>query len=105
MRIVAGLLIAGVVSLGAAGAMWMRSPASPPADKLQQSAAASAPAKELAPKRDLKANSMEDVTASIPEPKPAPAPVKSTCANPNALGITRAVEIDTTGGPGFGFEH
>ena len=27
------------------------------------------------------------------------------CANPNALGVTRTVEIDTTGGPGFGFEH
>jgi peptidoglycan/xylan/chitin deacetylase (PgdA/CDA1 family) len=27
------------------------------------------------------------------------------CANPNALGIARTLEIDTTGGPGFGFEH
>ena len=25
--------------------------------------------------------------------------------NPNALGVARTVEIDTTGGPGFGFEH
>jgi peptidoglycan/xylan/chitin deacetylase (PgdA/CDA1 family) len=38
-------------------------------------------------------------------PPAAPAPVKSTCNNPNALGVTRVVEIDTTGGPGFGFEH
>ena len=30
---------------------------------------------------------------------------KATCANPNALGVARTVEIDTTGGPGFGFEH
>lgn len=35
----------------------------------------------------------------------APAPTKSTCNNPNALGVSRVVEIDTTGGPGFGFEH
>jgi peptidoglycan/xylan/chitin deacetylase (PgdA/CDA1 family) len=39
-------------------------------------------------------------------PKPAavaaPAP---KCANPNALGVSRTVEIDTTGAPGFGFEH
>lgn len=37
----------------------------------------------------------------------APAKVASgaTCANPNAIGLTRTVEIDTTGGPGFGFEH
>ena len=27
------------------------------------------------------------------------------CANPKALGVARTVEIDTTGGPGFGFEH
>jgi peptidoglycan/xylan/chitin deacetylase (PgdA/CDA1 family) len=25
--------------------------------------------------------------------------------NPNAIGVGRTVEIDTTGGPGFGFEH
>ena len=35
---------------------------------------------------------------------PAAAPA-ATCANPNALGVARVVEIDTTGGPGFGFEH
>jgi peptidoglycan/xylan/chitin deacetylase (PgdA/CDA1 family) len=27
------------------------------------------------------------------------------CTNPNAIGISRTVEIDTTGGPGFGMEH
>jgi peptidoglycan/xylan/chitin deacetylase (PgdA/CDA1 family) len=38
---------------------------------------------------------------------PAPAPIASvtpTCSNPNALGISRVVEIDTTGGPAFGSE-
>ena len=36
----------------------------------------------------------------------APVEAVSSCAgNPNALGISRVVEIDTTGGPGFGFEH
>jgi peptidoglycan-N-acetylglucosamine deacetylase len=30
----------------------------------------------------------------------------ASCAgNPNALGVARVVEIDTTGGPGFGFEQ
>ena len=33
------------------------------------------------------------------------APTPNRCANPNGLGIARTVEIDTTGGPGFGFEH
>ncbi len=29
----------------------------------------------------------------------------AACANANALGVGRTVEIDTTGGPGFGFQH
>jgi peptidoglycan/xylan/chitin deacetylase (PgdA/CDA1 family) len=36
---------------------------------------------------------------------PAFAQAKTTCNNPNALGIARTVEVDTTGGPGFGFEQ
>jgi len=35
----------------------------------------------------------------------APAPAASCPGNPNALGIARVVEVDTLGGPGFGFEH
>src|SRR5262249_4908744 len=34
-----------------------------------------------------------------------PSVMPTSCSNPNALGISRVVEIDTTGGPGFGFEH
>ncbi|TPQ35770.1 oligosaccharide deacetylase [Bradyrhizobium guangdongense] len=40
-----------------------------------------------------------------PAPPPAPVAQKPACANPNALGVSRVVEIDTTGGPGFGFDH
>src|SRR6516162_8407903 len=36
---------------------------------------------------------------------PMPAAMPTSCSNPNALGVARVVEIDTTGGPGFGFEH
>jgi peptidoglycan/xylan/chitin deacetylase (PgdA/CDA1 family) len=37
---------------------------------------------------------------------PAAAANNPSCpGNPNALGVSRVVEIDTTGGPGFGFEH
>jgi peptidoglycan/xylan/chitin deacetylase (PgdA/CDA1 family) len=36
---------------------------------------------------------------------PAPPPAAQTCANPDGVGLARVVEIDTTGGPGFGFEH
>src|ERR1700731_4350472 len=69
MRIAAGLIFAGAVSLCASGIAWSQTPA-------PKAAAA-----------------------------PQAAPAKAACANPNALGIARTVEIDTTGGPGFGFQH
>jgi peptidoglycan/xylan/chitin deacetylase (PgdA/CDA1 family) len=43
-------------------------------------------------------------TPSAPAPAAAPAPVNCP-GHPDALGVSRVVEIDTTGGPGFGFEH
>jgi peptidoglycan/xylan/chitin deacetylase (PgdA/CDA1 family) len=47
-----------------------------------------------------------ETTATAPDKAPAPAPqARPVCANPDALGVARVVEIDTTGGPGFGFEH
>src|ERR1700716_1655454 len=46
------------------------------------------------------------IAQASPPPAVAPVEAVSSCAgNPNALGISRVVEIDTTGGPGFGFEH
>src|ERR1700675_1067303 len=77
MRIAAGLIFSGVVSLCASGTAWSQTPAT------------------------------RGVTApqAAPVPAAALAPAKAPCANPNALGIARVVEIDTTGGPGFGFEH
>jgi peptidoglycan/xylan/chitin deacetylase (PgdA/CDA1 family) len=42
--------------------------------------------------------------AARPAPT-APPSSAATCSNPNALGVSRVVEIDTIGGPGFGFEH
>jgi peptidoglycan/xylan/chitin deacetylase (PgdA/CDA1 family) len=38
-------------------------------------------------------------------PALAQGPAPGSCANPNALGLARTVEVDTTGGPGFGFEQ
>src|SRR5437588_10778075 len=79
MRIAASLIIAGVFSLCASGAAWSQTPT--------QKAAAAPPA------------------APAPSPAVPPASAKAPCTNPNALGVARTVEIDTTGGPGFGFEH
>lgn len=46
--------------------------------------------------------------AGTPPAGAAAAPVAKIppcAANPDGLGVSRIVEIDTTGGPGFGFEH
>jgi peptidoglycan/xylan/chitin deacetylase (PgdA/CDA1 family) len=46
--------------------------------------------------------------ASVPAAAPTPAPpvlLKTQCDNPNALGVARVVQIDTTGAPGFGFQN
>jgi polysaccharide deacetylase len=45
------------------------------------------------------------IAQASPPPSPWPAFSQPPCSNRNALGIARVVEIDTTGGPGFGFEH
>jgi peptidoglycan/xylan/chitin deacetylase (PgdA/CDA1 family) len=75
------------------------------------SPALAAPGEDHAPGAATNARA-EAVRAAGPAEQPivvaqqAPAaPVASNCSNPNALGISRVVEIDTTGGPGFGFEH
>ncbi|WP_068031750.1 polysaccharide deacetylase family protein [Rhodoplanes sp. Z2-YC6860] len=46
--------------------------------------------------------------AIAPQQQQRPAAIavaQPACTNPNALGVARTVEIDTSGGPGFGFEH
>ncbi|MGZ5940240.1 MAG: polysaccharide deacetylase family protein [Rhizomicrobium sp.] len=88
MRIVAGLIFAGSVSLLASGAAWSQTPpakvaASPPAAAPQ--AAAAAP-----------------VAPAAAQP---PQPARAACNTPGTLGVGRTVEIDTSAGPGFGFEH
>jgi peptidoglycan/xylan/chitin deacetylase (PgdA/CDA1 family) len=46
-------------------------------------------------------------TAAPAGPSAPPMPKASpiVCHNPNALGVSRVVQIDATGGPGFGMEH
>src|ERR1017187_7167791 len=47
----------------------------------------------------------ENAPAPAAAPAPAPVAIKAKCDNPNAPGAERVVPIDTTGAPGFGFEH
>lgn len=43
--------------------------------------------------------------AATPAPAPVVAKIPPCAVNPDGLSVSRVVEIDTTGGPGFGFEH
>ena len=44
------------------------------------------------------------IPVAAPPTPAAPAPT-SSCRSPDALGVSRVVEIDTAGGPGFGSEQ
>jgi peptidoglycan/xylan/chitin deacetylase (PgdA/CDA1 family) len=70
-----------------------QTPAAPPIMAQAPAAAGPAPAASAPP-------------AAVPASAPPTAPVQPSCpGNPNALGVSRVVEVDTTGGPGFGSEH
>lgn len=95
MRIKATFFAASAISVCAFTSVWSQAlipqrTTPPPAP----AAAAPAPAPSPAP-----------AAAAAPAAAPAPTAAKANCANPNALGVARVVQIDTTGGPGFGFEH
>jgi peptidoglycan/xylan/chitin deacetylase (PgdA/CDA1 family) len=45
------------------------------------------------------------VAAATPSTAAAPASNIPACDKPGGMGLSRIVEIDTTGGPGFGFQH
>ncbi|MFY9951677.1 polysaccharide deacetylase family protein [Bradyrhizobium sp.] len=83
MRVAAGLIFA--VSLCASGVAWSQSASTPQPAAATQTGPATA--------------------AFLAATSASAQPARPACTNPNALGVARTVEIDTTGGPGFGFEH
>jgi peptidoglycan/xylan/chitin deacetylase (PgdA/CDA1 family) len=105
MRNAFGLMLASVVAAVVIAGVWYwtsapRAGASPP----QTMAANPAPAAgKLAAKDDVETTA--SVATRIAALQTPPVPQKAACANPDALGVSRVVEIDTTGGPGFGFEQ
>ena len=133
MRNALGLMVACVVSAALIAGVWFWV-ASPHPDQGPVHLA-SAPPQQMPAATSAKAATApaaqaddSDITAAIPakpvsaSPAPAklaaanpPAPQQKSgepkiaaaapCANPDALGIARTVEVDTTGGPGFGFQH
>ncbi len=81
MRITTSLVLAGAISLCAFNSAWSQA---------------------LIPQRNAPAAAPP--VSQTPAPVAA-APAKTPCANPNAIGVSRVIAIDTAGGPGFGFEH
>jgi peptidoglycan/xylan/chitin deacetylase (PgdA/CDA1 family) len=77
MRIAVGLIFASAVSLCATTAAWSQTPR----------------------------GATQPAPAAVPTPAPASGPKVACNGNPDALGVARVVQVDTTGGPGFGFEH
>jgi peptidoglycan/xylan/chitin deacetylase (PgdA/CDA1 family) len=116
MRNALGLMLASVVMAVVIAGVWFWT-SSPRAEMapLQTIAARKAEplppaAARLAARDDVQVTASLSRPAPVAAPAPAPAPVaavqqKPACANPNALGVARTVVVDTTGGPGFGFEH
>jgi peptidoglycan/xylan/chitin deacetylase (PgdA/CDA1 family) len=112
LGLILGIIVtAAMISGGWLFATSLRADSSTPQTVAARSAAPPPqPAARLAAK-DLAKDDVDFTAAlstqplALPAPLPLPVPQKSSCANPDALGVSRVVEIDTAGGPGFGFEH
>jgi peptidoglycan/xylan/chitin deacetylase (PgdA/CDA1 family) len=109
MRNAFGLMVASVVAAVVIAGVWFWT-SSPRADAAAPQTVAArkaeplpVPAAKTAAKDDVEVTAALAKPAAPAAPAAAPAPAKSTCANPDALGLSRTVVVDTTGGPGFGF--
>src|SRR6185437_13234107 len=109
MRNALGLMLASVVAAVVIAGIWYWTSA-PRADAAPPKTMAARPAEPLPPAAARLAAKDADrddvqITAGLSKPAPiAPPPLRSVqkpvCANPDALGVGRVVEIDTSGGPG-----
>ena len=103
MRVAAGMILASAISLSLGNPSCSQTPANKPTatKPAATTQGASTGAAKPAPTRSA--------TAAAPvapaPPRQPPQPARAACTNPDAIGVARTVEIDTTGGPGFGFEH
>ena len=107
MRNALGLMLASVGAAVVIAAVWFWT-SSPRADLAVAATVSAPPAERLAATASAKPVprfELVEVTATVPAKPPVSPQPKTACANPDALGVSRVVEIDTTGGPGFGFAH
>jgi peptidoglycan-N-acetylglucosamine deacetylase len=113
MRNALGLMLATVATAAIIAGTWhyFTAPRAVLAAAPQTTAARQAeqapPSAKLAAKDDVEVTAAVPARPATPPPVPAAMPMvqKSACANPDALGISRTVVVDTTGGPGFGMDH
>src|SRR5215475_12433983 len=107
MRHAFGLILASVVAAVVIAGVWYWTSV-PRADAALPQTMAARPSPQasakLAAKDDVETTATVASRFAAAMPAPA-APQNPACANPDALGVSRVVEIDTTGGPGFGFEQ
>jgi peptidoglycan/xylan/chitin deacetylase (PgdA/CDA1 family) len=108
--VMVGVLGLGALLVGFAVVFFLWAPAT--ATSVAAPKAASAPATSAQAGRAASASELAESTGSIGSASSSPArpPVSVAAApscqgRPEALGVSRTVEIDTTDGPGFGFEH
>jgi peptidoglycan/xylan/chitin deacetylase (PgdA/CDA1 family) len=108
MRDALRLMLASFVAAVAIAAVWFWT-SSPRLDVAAPQTVAAHQAnplsKTVAAKDDVEVTAAVSGKPIVPAAPAAAVLPQSTCANPDALGVSRVVEIDTTGGPGFGFEH
>ncbi len=108
MRNALGLMLASVVTAVVIAGVWFwafapHADAAPPQTVAARAAEPLPAAARPSLRDDVEITATLSKPAPAPVPPPAPQPVKSACANPDGLGVSRTVVIDTTGGPGFGF--
>ncbi len=107
MRNALSLMLAALVAALGITAVWFWTSSPPRAESAAPGtvgiAQAAQPAPQL-PAKPLAARENVESPAAL-SAKASPPPQPAACANPDALGVSRVVEVDTTGGPGFGFAH
>jgi peptidoglycan/xylan/chitin deacetylase (PgdA/CDA1 family) len=105
MRNALVLMLASFVAALAISAVWFWT-SSPRLELAAPNTVSVSPAERLAVSAPNKQGQDVEVTAAIPaQPAIAAGLANANCANPDGLGVSRIVEVDTTGGPGFGFDH
>jgi peptidoglycan/xylan/chitin deacetylase (PgdA/CDA1 family) len=112
MRNALGLMLATVATAAIIAGTWHYFTAPRAVLAAAPQTTAARPSEQAPPSAKLAAKDDVEVTAAVPArpavppaPLAAPAMQKTACANPDALGVSRTVVVDTTGGPGFGMDH